>query len=241
MNRKWLLFILLPVFGLCLVWAFTQTPVQERVPPLEGPVTSSRRSAPTGPAPQPMAQLRLDLLARAKEPFPGTRRDLFGPLFPPEPPPTPPKPSPAPEPLPPPPPEPVPVLPEEPPEMREELARFRFIGFLVKDEKKTVFLGTEGDIFVVGEGGRFGERKQFLVADLSPERLVIRQAEHSSPIIIPLMEQQPLVPVSGGHARAPRSLPPSRSVRFPAREITPQEVSSRHIDAQADLAGEVQQ
>jgi hypothetical protein len=96
-----------------------------------------------------------------------------------------------------------------PVEIQKELARFTFLGFLLKDGVKTIFLSSNDEIFVVKKGDRFGKNGHFLVTDLTPQMLTIRQNDEPRPINVPLVEQAPLVEAP---MALPPQQPPSRSV-----------------------------
>lgn len=212
MNQKRALGVLLILLLLSLLYGYWQMPRQERVGPevkskakLSAPGSkASKTPAPTTPS-DAFPRLRSDLLDRPVSPYSGVRRDLFysappAPLFV-----APPvvalPPTPKVE-LPPPPPEPTA---EE--VVARELARFKFLGFVKKEEQKTIFLGFEGDLFLVRQGDRFGRNREFLVTALTATELKIRQEEVGE-IVIPLIDQAPLSPSSIGSM-------PSPSVRSP--------------------------
>jgi hypothetical protein len=92
-----------------------------------------------------------------------------------------------------------------PAELQKELASFTFLGFLLKDGVKTIFLSSNNEIFVVKKGDRFGKDKHFLVTELTPEMLTIRQNDDPRSITVPLAEQTPLVPTVQG--------PPASQIR----------------------------
>jgi hypothetical protein len=192
-RQKQLLAVLAVVFVLALVYAFWASPRTQEVastveaPPPRRPVAEGPADAPTGEN-----RVRLDLLTRDREKFAGYQRDIFN--YPRVAPPPPPPQVLKPPVTPPPPPiestEPAPVSPE----VERELARFTFLGFLEKEKVKTVFLSSEGEIFLVKKGETFGEENEFHVTNLTPEMLVIRRREDPRAITIPLVEQAPLVP-----------------------------------------------
>lgn len=208
-RKKLLLYILLGVSLLAAgraVLSVTRTRETPAAPPPPRSADGAPAKAPSAP-PAGEEGVRLDLLNREREPFRGTRHDLFAPLFQekkpaprtampalPPPPPLPPLPA-APAPPPPPPP-PVPGW-----TAQQELARFTYLGFLEKKGAKTIFLSAGDEIFVVKQGDRFGRNRQFQVAQLTPDRLVVRQGEDPRPITIPLVEQAPLSP--SGEMRSP--------------------------------------
>jgi len=204
MNRqKLLLTILAGLLVLALVYAFWATPRQTRVTEA-GP----RRPAAPGPeavakvsAPEDGNRVHLELLARENDASPDFKRNLFHFWQPPPP-------------LPPPPP-PPPAIPEGASpaveEVKVELARFTFLGFLLKDGVRTIFLSSNEEIFVVKEGDRFGKNRRFLVTELTPEVLTIRQNDDPRLITVPLVEQAPL-------AEASNMLP---SQELPSRSVSP--------------------
>jgi len=191
MNRKLVVLIaLLVVLALALVYAFWTSPVQEQA------VTSPSKHRSTASTPKKVAQdgltVKLELLENDEEAFHGVKRDLFGPLFPP---PRIEKRPVAPPPVVAPPPPPV-IKPPTPVEIvRRELSKFTFMGYLRKQDKWTIFLSSNGEIFLVQEGDRFGKNNQFHAVEITPEQLVIMQASQGR-IVIPLVEQQSLVPSS---------------------------------------------
>lgn len=213
MNRQRLaLAVLVGILILALAYAFWATPRQQRVAAPGGAPSARTRPAPTPrvEAPGDEGRVRLDLLARDEQEFPGFKRDIF--RYPPVArPPAPKPPPPAPEPVPEPEPEPEPVLEPEPVvpvEVQRELARFTFLGFLQKGGVKTIFLSSGGELFVVKQGDRFGKERAFHVIGLSAELLTIRQGDDPRSINIPLVEQAPLAPA----APAP---PAGHDVPFP--------------------------
>lgn len=222
-RRKLLLVVLLGALALALAYAFFATPRQQRVTETGGKRQAKPRSSTPAQkaAPAEDNRLRLELLTRQEAQFPGFKRDIFRtfstmPSLPPPPPlPT--------LPLPTPPPPPVMEAPPIPVEVQQELAKFTFLGFLLKDGTKTIFLASGDEIFLVKRGDRFGNKKEFLVTDLSPERLtIVRQGEDNRPLIVPLVEQAPLVPAQGGAPAAPaRSYARPFRPRVPAQSQLP--------------------
>lgn len=208
MNQKRALGVLLLLLLLAIFYAYWQTPRQERVgPEAKAKVSAALPKATKIPAPVKVTgpgefpRLRSDLLDRSASPYPGVRRDLFysappAPLFV-----APAKvePLPPPPPVEPPPPPPGPTREEV---VARELARFKFLGFVKKEEQKTIFLGFEGDLFLVRQGDRFGRNREFLVTALTASELKIRQEEVGE-IVIPLIDQAPLSPSSIGSMPSP--------------------------------------
>ncbi|SDL95644.1 hypothetical protein SAMN05660860_01532 [Geoalkalibacter ferrihydriticus] len=186
-RPKKILAVCLVLLVLAAGYAWWQTPRQQQLgetaTTVRTPAVSRRAATPAPPPVTDDARLRLELLETAAEEFPGFQRDLFGPLFaaPPGPPPAPPAPPvPAPPPQPaeaPAPPEPVAVAPQ---------VRFKVLGFVEVGKERTVFLDRDGDVYLAREGQSFG--RDFLVTELSRERLVIEQQGRAHPIILPLEE-----------------------------------------------------
>jgi hypothetical protein len=211
MNRKKLaLFILLIVLALALVWSFMSVPRQKTVTTLKyapGQTQPTLKTAVATPAANAVKQisspaatgdertLRLDLLEREQSGFKGYRRNIFKPIFSDEiklmkqkavaikPPPIPP----------------VAVLPpkvEPPPVAQPEtlqktLARFVFLGYLKKDNRKTIFLSKDNDIILVRKGDRFAGRYE--AKSVTDQALTIVATDSGEEIIIPLIENQPLI------------------------------------------------
>lgn len=207
MNRQKLaLTILLVVLAGSVVYSYLRMPRQKTVSRLT--YTSQTPVAvkpPTGkatgtavPAPQKAddRKLHLDLLDSVPQRFAGFRRNIFQPIFREEvkgsslPLPTPPvrsalpKPPPPPAMLtpPPPPPEPTPV--------QQEMAKFTFLGFMKKDNKKTIFLSSNNEIFLVKKGDKIAGK--YDVSNITDEALTITVMPDGGEIIIPLVENKPL-------------------------------------------------
>jgi hypothetical protein len=210
MNRKKLaLFILLIVLALAVVWSFLSIPRQKKVATLKyapGQTQAALRAttAPAANAAKPPATpaaagdervLRLDLIDREQPGFKGYRRNIFKPIFTDEiammkqkavaikPPPLPPVP------VPPPKIEPPPVAPPE--THQSTLARFVFLGYLKKDNRKTIFLSKDKDIILVRKGDKFAGRYE--AKSITDQALTIVATDSGEEIIIPLLENQPLV------------------------------------------------
>jgi hypothetical protein len=193
MNRqKLILFILLVVLVLSVLYAWMATPQQQTVAPGastassrgEQPVRSGDRSAVD------LQKVNLDLLEVDKKKYTGYRRDIFN-FYTPKPKPTPPPVVKTPPKPVEPPPKPEPVV---TPQIRKQLARFTFLGFLIKDEARTVFLSNRDELFLVRKEDSFGEESQFEVIDITEKKLTIRQAGASGQIEIVLVEEEPLIP-----------------------------------------------
>jgi len=81
-------------------------------------------------------------------------------------------------------------------EIRIALARFTFLGFLVKESERTVFLASqkEKELFVVKKNDKFGDNNQFEVVDVTEEKMTISQTGARGLIEIRLVEDEPLIP-----------------------------------------------
>jgi len=193
MNRqKQILFILVIILLLAMVYAYWSTPEQQTV----ATVNATRLSGPqkrigeSTPGAVDSQRVHLELLEVGKEDYNGSRRNIFS-YYQPAP-----KPQPKPAPLPPPrpvvtpPPPPVVVTPQ----VRQQLARFTFLGFLVKEDERTVFLSTRDELFVVKKHDYFGDNNQFKVVDVNEEEMTISQSDASGLIEIRLVEEEPLIP-----------------------------------------------
>ena len=211
MNRQKLaLFILLIVLVLAVVWSFMSVPRQKTVAKLKyapGQTQPTVKAATATPAANATKQasaptvtgderiLRLDLLEREQSGFKGYRRNIFKPIFTDEirmmkqkalafkPPPLPPVAVVPPKVVPP------PVAQQE--TLRSTLARFVFLGFLKKDNRKTIFLSKDKDIILVRKGDKFAGRYE--AKSVTDQALTIVATDSGEEIIIPLLENQPLV------------------------------------------------
>lgn len=192
MSRQRLILTL--VFGLLLLalgYAYWATPRQQKVA-AKGPAKTAegRETEARGAPSAPRGTLRLDLLQREDEGFPGFKRDLFSLK----------KPAPPPPPMPPPLPLPVrpllspPAADQDAGSVARALGQFTFLGFLQKDGAKTLFLSSQGEIFVAKRGDAFGNQKEFVITEVSAETLTIRQGSGPGVITVSLQEQQPLAP-----------------------------------------------
>jgi hypothetical protein len=210
MNRqKLILFVLLIVLVLAVVWSYMSIPRQKTVRTLKYAPGQKQAAVITAAAPAVNAApqtsapaaagdertLRLDLLEREQSGFKGYRRNIFKPIFTDEirlmkqkalafkPPPIPPVA------VLPPKVEPPPVAPPE--TLKSTLARFVFLGFLKKDNRKTIFLSKDKDIILVRKGDKFAGRYE--AKSVTDQALTIVATDSGEEIIIPLLENQPLV------------------------------------------------
>lgn len=197
MNRqKVVLTVLLVIFACSLVISYLRMPRQKRVekqPGVNGMnVPVARQSQGAG---RDEIRVRLELLEHRPSAVVTVRRNLFSNLFASEakkpiiplPPPPPPPPPPMQVELPK---EPPPPLVAEPTPLQREMARFTFLGFMKKDNKKTIFLTNDKEIFVVKKGDRI--LGKYDVSSLTEEALTISSLQDGGEIIIPLVENRPL-------------------------------------------------
>ena len=216
MNRKhMILAALLGVLVLCMLYAYLATPRLEKAPPRSA---SKRTRSAVAKSPDRLqskvSQDRIDFsfLEAEEQEFQGATRDVFRFVQRrPEPP--------AvvveePEVQAPP-----PVVIEEPmvpiEVVQQTLAQFTFLGFLDKGGEKTVFLSSEGSLFLAKRGERFGLDLVFTVEDISDDLLQVRTAGRDFLIDIPLIEQQKLQ----ASVSAPAHLPPAEKVSQPKSRV----------------------
>lgn len=204
MNRKKLaLFILLIILGLAIVWSFMSVPRQKTVstlkyaPGSQVPASQPRTpaAAPKTAAPQDNRTLRLDLLDQVAA-FKGYRRNIFKPIFTDEfkvmkqkalaikPVQIPPIAVPVQKP----PTDAAPVIQADTPQ--KVLAKFTFLGFLKKDNRRTIFLSKGSDIILVKKGDKFGGNYE--ATSITDQALTILVAASGEQIVIPLIENRPL-------------------------------------------------
>jgi hypothetical protein len=209
MNRKKLaLFILLIVLVLTAAWSYRALPRQKTVSTLKyapGQKSPARKTSAPAPAKAPGAQpvpvtatgaLRLDLLEKGAVAFKGYRRNIFKPIFVDEfkimkqkalavkPVPIPPvavqaqvqKPVETPA-----------VVSDTP---QKALATFTFLGFLKKDNRRTIFLSKGSDIILVKKGDKFAGNYE--ATSITDQALTIMVVSSGEQIVIPLIENRPL-------------------------------------------------
>lgn len=189
--------VLLGLFALSVVYSYSKYPRQKTVDKLTFAPGQSARPTPVkvdkgGDG----NRVLLSLLDEKHVTASIVRKNIFRPLFRDETrilplPPPPPKPLPA---LPPPPPSvpaaPAPVVAAEPSPVQRDMARFTFLGFLKKDNQKTIFLSSNKDIFVVKKGDKIAGKYE--VANVTDDLLTINALGDGGQIIIPLIENKPL-------------------------------------------------
>jgi hypothetical protein len=222
MISKRILGFLIPAFIAALIYGYLQMPQQERVkggevqrPPAKKQPQGVKNAVKTEGYPH----LRSDLLERKPHSYPGVRRNLFSAAFVsgpgedevevlPEPPPqviAPPvvEVTPPPPPPPPPPPSPQEVV-------KKELTLYKFVGFFKKGEKKTIFLATAGDVFLVRKGDYLGRDRKYYVVNITDTSLELRKAgagdfmikltDQESLSAVPLRASPPVSPGTSGQA-----------------------------------------
>jgi len=195
-RKKLILVILLAALACAIAYAFWRQPPRRTVEKLK--YTSGMRAGAAraaAPTAQDDIKLHLELLDRETARFSGFRRNIFRPIFSgdmksslmprnpaktvlPVPPP----------PLPPPPPPPPPT----PAQMAmQDVSRFTFLGFLQKENRKIIFLTRDREIFLVKKGDKLAGK--YDVASITDEALTIRLEGSGEQIVVPLMENRPLV------------------------------------------------
>ena len=194
MNRQRLLLTtLLALLSCSLVYAFLRMPRQKTVEKLtylpgmtaQASKVSQNKSADT-------VKLRLDLLeSKQARSFSGGKNIFYGAFA------EAPKKTIIPLPLPPPPPlkiQPPPPVPPpaiaEPSPLQREMAKFTFLGFLKKENRKTIFLSNGKEIFLVKKGDKIAGK--YDVTSLTDETLTISSIKDGGEILIPLVENRPL-------------------------------------------------
>jgi hypothetical protein len=211
MNRQKLaLFILLMVLVLVVAWSYMSVPRQKTVsrlkyapgqtqPAVKAAAAPAANAAKLTSAPSAAGDeraLRLDLLEREQTGFKGYRRNIFKPIFTDEimlmkqkavaikPPPLPPVAVVQPPIVVPP-----PVV--QPVTLQNTLARFVFLGYLKKDNRRTIFLSKDNEIILVRKGDKFAGRYE--AKSVTDQTLTIAATDTGEEIIIPLIENQPLI------------------------------------------------
>lgn len=206
MTPKRLLGFLIPAFIASLIYGYLQMPRQERVTTgkdeiIQRPAAKKEQIHKTGGATKGYPLLRSDLLERKLQPYPGVRRNLFFSAFtfgqeeeviaglPEEPPAVvvPPVVIPV-APPPPPPPSPQEVT-------RQELSQYKFIGFFKKGEKQTIFLSSDGEVFLVRKGDYLGRDRNYYVLNITDTTLELRK-DGGGDFSIKLTDQESLSAVS---------------------------------------------
>ncbi|MBI5599566.1 MAG: hypothetical protein HY890_07485 [Deltaproteobacteria bacterium] len=169
------------LIALAIIWVFI---VIYTIYSLRGPKEEYQKALP-GARPErtsvagDMPRVRLELSGKKAPVYEGVKKDIFSPLAPP---PAPPKPATVVEAAEPPPPPP-------PPTPLELFVReVKFLGFLEKGEKKTVFLGRGADVFVVKSGDVIDTR--FRIGEITSTRLTVRDEAASTEAAVELIKEK---------------------------------------------------
>lgn len=205
MNRKkLLLFILLLAFAVSLGYSYLRMPRQKTVEKLTyGPGAPAVAVRTKEVALLDDKKLHLELLDTESSRFTGFRRNIFRPIFHDDL-----KPIPLPPPPPPPPKStakatpavgvqspveqhPAPAV--EVPTYVRDMAAFTFLGFMKKDNRKTIFLSKSGEIFLVKRGDKI-DRNKYEITNITDDVLTINVMAEGREIIIPLEENKSLSP-----------------------------------------------
>lgn len=203
MNRQRLiLFVLIVLFLVAAAWSYIAMPRPKTVgAPKYNPGQQVKTAALTAKSVPASAidgrVLRLDLLETDQSSFKGYRRNIFKPVFvdevklikqkaaavkPPAPPlpPVQPKKAVSVEPV-----QPTIAQPESAP-----LARFTFLGFLRKDNQRTIFLAKDKDIILVKKGDKIAGRYE--ASSITDQALTLLVTDTGDEIVIPLIENRSL-------------------------------------------------
>jgi hypothetical protein len=227
MISKRILSFLIPAFIAALIYGYLQMPRQERVTTRDDKATQrpqvkkephGQKTAVKGSEGYP--RLRSDLLERKSQPYPGVRRDLFSAVsavsqneaeievLPEEPPEVIPPPIVVVAAPPPPPPSPQEIA-------QQELARYKFVGFFKKGEKKTIFLSTAGEILLVRKGDYLGRDRKYYVVNITDTTLELHK-DDAGDFSIKLTDQESLSAVP--HRTTTPSMAPVSSGRVPQEQ-----------------------
>jgi hypothetical protein len=206
MNRqKLILFVLLITLALAVGLSYVFMPRQKTVQRLtftSGSRPAATRASAASPPRLDEKKLHLELLGTPGARFAGFRRNIFRPIFHEEM---------KPIPLPPPPPPPVRATQEPPPlvgppapppgqaaaaveapKPAETLGTFTFLGFVKKDNRKTIFLSKNNEIFLVRKGDKIANKYE--VTNITDEAMTLSGGTDGREIIIPLEENRSLSP-----------------------------------------------
>lgn len=208
MNRKRL--ILAVLFGILVIsmaYAYLTMPRLEKAPPISaGQKLQTGRSVKLAKQNENENRIDFSFLEFGSEKFPGAKRNIFAfgaapvakiiePVAEPE--------------IPKPPimdKQPV-VMPTPIATVQKSLSQFTFLGFLDKGGKKTVFLSSAGNLFLVNQGERFGENQEFFVNSIEGNLLKVTHKGSSSLIEVPLIEKKKLSAAVSAPARLPQTPP----------------------------------
>lgn len=206
MNAKRFLGFLIPAFIASLIYGYVQMPNQDRVKANNDNIPKTKfkdrktDKSVTGEV-GTFPKLRRDLLEVKPQPYSGVRRNLFAssyfvepnenisitlPEVLPDPP--------APEVV-------IPVAPPPPPPptaqeiARQELSKYKFVGFFKKGDKQTIFLSSAGDILLLRKGDYISRDHKYLVTNITDTTLMLHK-DGAGDFSIKLNEQESLSAVS---------------------------------------------
>lgn len=235
MISKRLLGFLIPAFIASLIYGYLQMPQQERISAGDDKVKQSSQAKKKQQAEKANAignegypRLRSDLLERKSQPYTGVRRDLFFAAFvagqskeeivvlPEEPPEV--IVPPVVVAVDPPPPPPPPPSPQE--VARQEISRYKFIGFFKKGGKQTIFLSTAGEVFLVRKGDYLGRDRNYYVLNITDTTMELRK-DGAGDFLIKLTDQESLSAVSLQEQRKSEWAPASSRAVQPSASGTP--------------------
>jgi hypothetical protein len=186
-NKKHLALLLVLGFGISLTYACKYYPRQERLPASANSERRTNRPA-RNELPPPGSK---DLPVPGESPsYAGYHADLFRPLFDNPPPESAPQ-----EPVAPPIPLPPPLLETlNPPDfpVSRKLAAFTYLGQVVEQSRRSIFLKEKGRIFVVKTGEKFGENLEFRLVQITEQEIRIATGELDELIRIPLEKKKAL-------------------------------------------------
>jgi hypothetical protein len=198
MNRQRLiLFILAILFVVAAVWSYSAVPRYKTVAKLTyAPGQKPKAVHPSAQTSVRKADdgriLNMAVLEQEQTDFNGYRRNIFKPIFVDEqkllrlkaaaikPPQLPPAQSQKAAPV-----QPVVVQPQA-----AALARFTFLGFIKKDEQRTIFLDKDKEIILVKKGDKIAGRYE--ATSITDQALTLHVTDTGDEIVIPLIENRPL-------------------------------------------------
>jgi hypothetical protein len=74
---------------------------------------------------------------------------------------------------------------------RQELSRYKFVGFFKKGDKKTIFLATDGEVLLVRKGEYIGRDRKYYVVNITDTDMKLRK-EGAGDFSIKLTDQESL-------------------------------------------------
>lgn len=197
-RQKIALIVLVAGFACSLFYGLTHMPEQKtvaRLTNLPGMAAKVQKKGQQQVQTADGTRVQLELFDRKSSGSYGASRNIFKPLFsgsanmPPLPPP-PPLPEETVKAAPVAPPPPPPVSAPEPTPVQRDMAKFTFLGFLKKDNIKTIFLSKDKEIFLAKRGDKIAGKYE--VANITDDALMISILPDGGEIIIPLVENRSL-------------------------------------------------